>query len=193
MILNLVFLFLAYLAGSINFSIIIFHLLGKGDPRQKYSQNPGATNVYRQAGKWWALCVLLLDMTRAAGVALAALYYLAPGAVTFSGLGLLLGNRFPCFHGFRGGKGVANYLGFTAVVAPMWAGLAAVAWAAAFGLARIPFISSFCMVSILAFGVMQTFNFKIGPVIGTAMTLLLIFVNHKQNITDFYHPRKRKQ
>ena len=190
MISNFTFFLIAYLAGSINFSIILFRLRGKGDPRQKYSKNPGATNVYRQAGKWWALFVLLLDMGRAAVVALAALHFLTPGPITFSGFGLLLGNRYPCFHGFRGGKGVANYLGFSAVIAPMWAGAAILAWIVVFGIARQPFLSSFFMVTLLAIGTVLFFDFEMLPVLGTTLSLVLIFINHKQNVIDFFRAPK---
>ena len=65
-------LLLAYLAGSINFAIIVLRLLGKEDPRTTFSGNAGTTNVYRQAGKGWAVLVLLLDVGRPpAGCALA--------------------------------------------------------------------------------------------------------------------------
>ncbi|HOO41495.1 MAG TPA: glycerol-3-phosphate acyltransferase, partial [Syntrophales bacterium] len=54
----------AYLAGSVNFAIILFAVLGKGDPRSGFSGNAGATNVRRQAGLGWAALVLLLDLIR---------------------------------------------------------------------------------------------------------------------------------
>ena len=108
----------AYVAGSVNFSILVCRVTGRQDPRHYGSGNPGATNVYRQAGIGWAAAVLLLDMGRAVGVALAANTLLPFWQVPWVGLGLILGNRFPCFHAFRGGKGVANYLGFTAGRAP---------------------------------------------------------------------------
>ncbi|MBC2711578.1 MAG: glycerol-3-phosphate acyltransferase [Desulfosarcina sp.] len=111
---TLFFLFaFAYVAGSVNFSILAFRLTGREDPRGHGSGNPGATNVYRQAGIGWAVAVLLSDMGRAVAVALVANTLLPFWQVPWVGLGLILGNRFTCFHGFKGGKGVANYLGFT--------------------------------------------------------------------------------
>ena len=109
----------AYLAGSVNFAILLFKALGKDDPRAGFSGNPGATNVYRQAGYFWAVLVLTLDMSRALGVAFIALHLVPLVLVPWAGLGLILGNRFPCLHGLRGGKGVANYLGFTMIIAPV--------------------------------------------------------------------------
>ena len=58
-----------YTFASINFSILLFKILGKNDPRQEFSGNPGVFNVYRILGLRWASVVLLLDICRAMGVA----------------------------------------------------------------------------------------------------------------------------
>ncbi|MDA8139586.1 MAG: glycerol-3-phosphate acyltransferase [Desulfobacteraceae bacterium] len=140
----------AYLAGSVNFSILLFRLLGKGDPRSQFSGNPGVTNVFRQAGWTVAGLVLLLDVGRAAGVALAASHFLRVHLVPWAGFGLILGNHFPCFHKFKGGKGVANYLGFCAILLPMGTVLGVVTYLTVFAIFRIPFIASFGMLAVLA-------------------------------------------
>jgi glycerol-3-phosphate acyltransferase PlsY len=127
----------AYAAGSINFSILLFRILGKGDPRKEFSGNAGVTNVYRQGGYLWATVVLLMDLARAMGIALISTSLLQMELVPWVGLGLILGNRFPCFHNFRGGKGVANYLGFTTVIAPLAAGVAALSWVVTYSIFRI--------------------------------------------------------
>jgi len=111
-------LILAYIAGSINFAILLFKILGREDPRNKFSGNPGTSNVYRQAGMHWAAMVLILDMGRAVFIALISLNLLKTNYVPWIGFALILGNRFPCFHQFKGGKGVANFLGFAAVINP---------------------------------------------------------------------------
>jgi len=66
--------------------------------------------------------------------------------IPWVGLGLILGNRLPCFHQFRGGKGVANYLGFSAFIAPLWALAAILAWLISYTFYRIAFIGSLIMV-----------------------------------------------
>ena len=142
-------LLFTYLAGSINFAIIALRLLGKEDPRTKFSGNAGTTNVYRQAGWGWAALVLLLDVGRAAALAALALALLPFAFVPWIGLALVAGNRFPCFHGFRGGKGVASYLGFVVPIAPWGAAAACLAWVAVHRIVRIPFIASFCMILVL--------------------------------------------
>ena len=148
----MVFLFgllCAYLAGSVNFAILLFRLLGKDDPRTRFSGNAGVSNVYRQAGWLLAVLVLVLDVGRAMVVALLAGRLWADALVPWAGLALVLGNHFPCFHGWRGGKGVANYLGFYALLLPLGVGLALVAYLMVFALTRIPFLASFGILATL--------------------------------------------
>jgi glycerol-3-phosphate acyltransferase PlsY len=174
----------AYVAGSINFSILVFRVTGREDPRHHGSGNPGATNVYRQAGIGWAVAVLLLDMGRAVLVALVAEALVPFWQVPWVGLGLILGNRFPCFHRFQGGKGVANYLGFTAVVAPVWAALGVLAWGAAHLAWHTPFLSSFAMVFFLAAGTAIAGGGSWWGGVGAVVTALLIVACHHRNIRE---------
>jgi glycerol-3-phosphate acyltransferase PlsY len=175
---------LAYLAGSINFSILLFRISGKEDPRKDFSGNPGVVNVYRQAGLLMAALIWLLDMGRAIGVSLVCFYLLPTILVPIGGLALILGNRFPCFHQLRGGKGVANYLGFTTIIAPLAAGISALAWLVTFALFRIPFVGSFVMVFILGVGTLLVCNFD--PLSGAAVlaTVALIYFGHKRNVVE---------
>jgi glycerol-3-phosphate acyltransferase PlsY len=184
------YLLAAYLIGSINFSILLFKLLKKEDPRNQFSGNPGVTNVYRQAGPGWAAAVLLLDTGKAVALSLAALNGLPPSAIPWVSVALIFGNRYPVFHQFSGGKGVANYLGFTAAISPVGSLLSALAWTISFGIVRIPFIASFFMVLGLAGATI--FRWREFPlaVIGSIVTLILIIINHRQNIAAF---RERKK
>jgi len=181
----------SYLAGSINFSIILFRLLGRGDPRAGFSGNAGVTNVYRQAGMLWAAVILALDMGRAVGVAVAAACFLPGPAVPWAGASLVAGNRFPVFHGFRGGKGVANYLGFTAYLSPAAAAASCAVWVAVYGIARVPFIASFFMVAVLAGGAVTVFWPSPGAITGTAATFVFIVASHARNIGELVSNRKR--
>ena len=176
----------AYLAGSINFAIIFFKLTGKADPRLSFSGNAGTTNVYRQAGYFWAAVILLLDLGRALGVAALAVYYLEVRYLPWAGFFLVLGNSFPCFHNFRGGKGVANYLGFTALISPWMALASAAIWLIAYGIGRITFIASFFMVFALALGQAFTLHWKFSALAGAAATFLLILFNHRKNIIEYW-------
>lgn len=175
----------AYIAGSVSFSIVLFKILGKDDPRNMFSGSAGATNVYRQAGFFLAALVLSLDMARAIGIALVATFALPSDFVPWICLGLILGNRFPCFHNFRGGKGVANYLGFTLVVAPVSAVISMPAWLIARRLFGFPFIASLVMVLILALGTLTGYGYRPIPGTGILITTMLVFYNHKRNIHEF--------
>ncbi|MDD5722779.1 MAG: glycerol-3-phosphate acyltransferase [Syntrophales bacterium] len=172
----------AYLVGSVNFSILLFRLLGREDPRNRFSGNAGVTNVYRQAGFFGAAVVLLLDLGRALAVAWTALHFLEIWVTPWVGFALILGNRFPCFHRFHGGKGVAGYLGFTILIAPLAAAVSALVWVMVYAVVRIPFIASFFMVATLAAGTILACDYHPAAVAGIVGTALFIIYNHGENI-----------
>ena len=185
-------LLLAYFAGSINFAIIFLGLLGREDPRTKFSGNAGTTNVYRQAGIGWAAVVLLLDTGRAVGLAALGLYLLPAPLVPWVGTALVAGNRFPCFHRFQGGKGVASFLGFTILIAPWGTVLSCLVWVVVYGIVRIPFIASFFMVLILGGATASSGDSQAVSIAGTVVTVLLIFLNHRKNIVTLLAQRRMK-
>jgi len=186
-------LLLAYFTGSINFAIILLGLLGKEDPRMKFSGNAGTTNVYRQAGIVWAAVVLLLDAGRAVGLAALALYLLPVSQMAWVGMALVTGNRFPCFHRFQGGKGVASFLGFTILLAPWGAVLSCLVWVVVYGTARIPFVASFCMILVLGGSAVLAGGAEVISIAGTVATVLLVFFNHRKNIVTLLAERRGKR
>ena len=99
-----------YLLGSIPFGLILARFAGIGDLRQIGSGNIGATNVLRAGGKGLAALTLLLDAAKGTAAVLIAARW-GEGAALLAGLGAFLGHLFPVWLGFRGGKGVATYLG----------------------------------------------------------------------------------
>ena len=179
-----------YLAGSVNFPILLFRMLGRDDPRYHFSGNAGVTNVYRQAGLFWAGVILLLDVGRAFIVSGAALHLLPIQYAPWVGLALILGNRFPCFHQFRGGKGMASYLGFTAMISPLSAVFSAIAWIVVYGIVRIPFIASFFMTVVLMVGTIIACGYHSAATTGTIVSALLIFYNHRRNIRELFSSRR---
>jgi len=183
MFLLLLTLAMAYAAGSVNFSIVLFRLLGRGDPRESFSCNPGVSNVYRQAGPGMAAGVLSLDLLRAAGVGWLSVRLCSPDQLGWCALALVAGNRFPLFHGFRGGKGVANYLGFTALVSPWAALLAAWVWLVIFGMLRVPFLGSFGMVAALSLGLAHRGGFSAPALVAVAAVTVLIVAAHRSNLS----------
>lgn len=182
---------LAYAVGSVNFSILLFKLLGRGDPRSRFSGNPGTSNVTRQLGYGWGAVVLILDVGRAAGVAFLAGALLQEHAlVAWTGLALLLGNRYPLFHGFKGGKGVATYLGFAASVAPLFALLSCLVWVVVYAIVRTPFIGSFFMVAVAGIGIVEHYRCGATALAGTILTLAMIMHAHLPNVRAHLAARK---
>jgi glycerol-3-phosphate acyltransferase PlsY len=107
---NLLSLAGGYLLGSIPFGLVLAKLAGLGDLRQIGSGNIGATNVLRAGGKGVAALTLILDAAKGTAAVLLAARFGEPAALA-AGLGAFLGHVFPAWLGFKGGKGVATYLG----------------------------------------------------------------------------------
>ena len=115
---------IAYLIGSINFSVIISKKMAGFDVREKGSGNAGSTNVLRTVGKKAAALTLLCDILKGVvSVLIALLVGLIAGEsaskailVEVAALAVVLGHTFPVFFGFRGGKGVATSLGIILLV-----------------------------------------------------------------------------
>jgi acyl phosphate:glycerol-3-phosphate acyltransferase len=108
----LYFLIGSYLLGSISSAIIICRICNLPDPRTQGSRNPGATNVLRIGGKKVAAFVLIFDGLKGAIPVILAHYFgLNLFELTIILLSTFLGHVFPIYFGFKGGKGVATYLG----------------------------------------------------------------------------------
>jgi glycerol-3-phosphate acyltransferase PlsY len=119
---------LSYLHGSIPFGLLLTKMFGKGDIREIGSGNIGATNVLRTGSKGLAAATLLLDAAKgAAAVLIAKVYW--PDAVNFAAAGALVGHLYPVWLKFRGGKGVATFLGILVPLLPIAALAYALIWA----------------------------------------------------------------
>jgi glycerol-3-phosphate acyltransferase PlsY len=100
-----------YLAGSIPFGLLITRLAGMEDIRAIGSGNIGATNVLRTGSKALAAGTLIGDALKGTAAVLAARYAFGPDAALVAAVGALLGHIFPVWLSFKGGKGVATYIG----------------------------------------------------------------------------------
>lgn len=116
-------LLFGYLLGSIPFGLILTKLAGTSDIRAIGSGNIGATNVLRTGRKGLAAATLLCDMLKGTVAVLAANYLFGRDVALVAGLGAFLGHLFPVWLKFRGGKGVATFIGI----------LLALSWPAALG------------------------------------------------------------
>src|SRR5437868_654621 len=106
-------LLFGYLLGSIPFGLFFAFASGAGDVRKIGSGNIGATNVLRTGKKWAAAATLLSDGLKGAAAVLLARSLLPPGCEIFAALAAVLGHVFPLWLRFKGGKGVATFLGVT--------------------------------------------------------------------------------
>ena len=118
MVIDVVMAIIAYLIGSINFSVIISKKVAGFDVREKGSGNAGSTNMLRSVGKGAAALTLLSDILKGVVAILIAIGIgnLVKDAdkgllVQIAGVAVVLGHTFPIFFGFKGGKGVATSLG----------------------------------------------------------------------------------
>lgn len=102
-----------YLIGSIPFGIIIAKIMGLGNLRNIGSGNIGATNVLRTGNKLAAILTLIFDLSKSAVVVILAHQLFDDSAAQIAGLASFLGHCFPVWLGFKGGKGVATFIGIT--------------------------------------------------------------------------------
>lgn len=133
---------LAYLLGSVPFGLVITRALGLGELRTIGSGNIGATNVLRTGHRGAALATLLLDAGKGGIAVLIARAILGEDAAQLAALAAFLGHLFPVWLGFRGGKGVATFLGILLVLAWPAGLLACATWAAVAVIGRISSLSA---------------------------------------------------
>lgn len=171
---------LGYLLGSVPFGVVLTRALGLGDLRKIGSGNIGATNVLRTGNKGAAAATLLLDGAKGAVAVLIARAIAAEDAAQIAGGAAFLGHLFPVWLGFRGGKGVATFLG--TLIALAWpVGLAACGlWLVTAVISRISSLSALVAAAgavVLSWALGQGQIFLLTTVLAT-----LVYVRHRANI-----------
>ncbi|NHB75315.1 glycerol-3-phosphate 1-O-acyltransferase PlsY [Rhodobacter calidifons] len=171
---------LGYLLGSIPFGVLVTRVMGLGDLRRIGSGNIGATNVLRTGNKGAALATLLLDGGKGALAVLVARWLLAEDAAQLAGLAAFLGHLFPVWLGFRGGKGVATFLGV--LLALNWIVGAAVCatWLLTAVVSRTSSIAALMAAATSALWILALTD---GSLLLLALILtILIYVRHAENL-----------
>ncbi len=170
-----------YFLGAVPFGLLVARALGGLDPRGGGSGNIGATNVARQAGKLAGVLTLLLDLGKGLGPAMLADYWLTPWWAGAVGLAAFVGHCWPVYLRFKGGKGVATFLGVLLGLAP-WAGLAT-------GLVLILLAIATKHMSLGSLvgcgsstGWLWVFNAPTAYLFMAAAMTLLIFYKHRDNM-----------
>ncbi|TPK99284.1 glycerol-3-phosphate 1-O-acyltransferase PlsY [Mesorhizobium sp. B2-4-12] len=177
LILALVF---GYLLGSIPFGLLLTRAAGLGDVRNIGSGNIGATNVLRTGNKGLAAATLLLDALKGTTAVLIAGHF-APETAVWAGLGAFLGHLFPAWLGFKGGKGVATYLGVLIGLAWQVALVFAVAWLAMAYLFRYSSLAALTAAVIVPIALYVLSTPRIAAVF--VVMSIIVFVKHRANIS----------
>ncbi len=169
---------LGYLLGSVPFGLVITRVAGLGDIRTVGSGNIGATNVLRTGRKDLALATLLLDGGKGAIAVFAANALGWPPEI--AGASAFLGHCFPVWLQFKGGKGVATFLG---TLLALWVPAGAVAGATWLIAAFLFRFSSLAALIAAAAAPLVLFSMgKASFAIAATFMTLLIFVRHQANI-----------
>lgn len=171
----------AYLLGAVPFGLVMARAFGLGDLRRIGSGNIGATNVLRTGNRTAAALTLVLDAGKGAMAVLAARALAGETAAQIAAAAAFLGHCYPVWLGFRGGKGVATFLG--TLIALAWpVGLAAcgswMAIAAVFRYSSLAALVAAATAPIWALALGRP-----GVALAAAIMAALIFLRHAGNIT----------
>ena len=171
---------IGYLLGSIPFGMIVARVLGLGNLRNIGSGNIGATNVLRTGNKLGALMTLLLDAAKGAVAVVLARMMAGEDAAQLAALAAFVGHCFPIWLSFRGGKGVATFLGlFLALAWPV--GIACcLSWVIAAAATRISSMAAIYMAALSTIWIVFL-GYPDLFVLGVVLTLF-IFFRHAANI-----------
>ena len=173
-------LLFGYLLGSIPFGLVLTKMAGLGDLRSIGSGNIGATNVLRTGNKKLAAATLLLDALKATAAALIAHAVFGHNAALFGGFAAFIGHLFPVWLGFKGGKGVATYIGTLLGVAPLMVLVFAAAWLSVAFITRYSSLSALVATLVIP-AVLWILGVEEAALVTAVMTVITYW-RHKQNI-----------
>lgn len=192
----LIALALGYAFGSIPFGLILTRLAGLGDVRDIGSRSIGATNVLRTGNKKIAALTLLFDMLKGTAAVLVGMVLAAPLAQAFggqssglllvlvipwiAGLGAIVGHLFPVWLGFKGGKGVATYIGVLAAAYWPAALVFCVSWLVIAAVTRYSSLASLTATFLTFIHFMIVGGHLVVAIV--AVISALIFLKHRENI-----------
>jgi len=171
---------IGYGFGSIPFGMVLAKLMNLGNLREIGSGNIGATNVLRTGNKLAALGTLVLDGGKGAVAVLIARALAGEDTAQLAGLMAFLGHCYPVWLGFKGGKGVATFLGLMLALAFPVGVLCCLAWLVTAGILRISSLSAIVAAASSTFWVAF-----FGPgaiILLSAVLTLLVFWRHRENI-----------
>ena len=171
---------IGYLLGSIPFGLVLTRLAGTQDIRSIGSGSIGATNVLRTGSKALAAGTLLLDALKGTVAVVIAGYIGGPNAAMVAGLGAFLGHLFPVWLKFKGGKGVAVYIGI--LLGLFWPGMVVfcLIWLATAFTTRYSSLSALVAAFVTPMFLWWFGHLALAAL--TALLTLLTFYAHRENI-----------
>lgn len=169
-----------YLLGSIPFGMVISRVMGLGDLRQIGSGNIGATNVLRTGNKGAALGTLLLDGGKGAVAVLLARAMAGEDAAQLAGLMAFVGHCFPIWLKFKGGKGVATFLGIMLALSLPVGLVVCATWL--FGAAITRMSSVGALTAAMSCTVWSLFMARLDMLVLATLLTALVYWRHKENL-----------
>lgn len=173
-------LLFGYLCGSIPFGVVLTRLAGTQDIRTVGSGNIGATNVLRTGRKALAAATLLGDMLKGTAAVVVMLWLFNRNLALAAGLGAFLGHLFPVWLRFKGGKGVATYIGILLGLAWPAALAFGVIWLAVAAITRYSSLAAL-IASATTPAVLLATSSGLEPVLFGLLTVIL-WITHRENI-----------
>ncbi|MBX9458837.1 MAG: glycerol-3-phosphate 1-O-acyltransferase PlsY [Rhizobium sp.] len=171
---------LGYLSGSVPFGLILTKMAGLGDVRAIGSGNIGATNVLRTGNKGLAVATLLLDALKGTVPAALGYHFFGVEGGVIAGFAAFLGHIFPVWLGFKGGKGVATYIGVLFGLDWRMGLLFLLVWIATAAITRYSSLSA--LVATVAMPVVQLFTGDIKIAAVAAVMTVIAWIKHRANI-----------
>jgi glycerol-3-phosphate acyltransferase PlsY len=181
----------AYLIGSISNAILLCRVFKLPDPREYGSKNPGTTNVLRVAGKYFAITVLILDICKGFfTVWIISQLFISNLVISMSAVAVFLGQLFPIFFKFKGGKGIAVSLGIITAFYWQLSLLLIITWVLVFLKSKISSLAGLTatLVTILVSFWLPNKTFATSIML---ISLLILF-RHKQNIKNLFNKTEYK-
>jgi len=181
---------IGYLIGSIPFGLVLTRLAGLGDIRNIGSGNIGTTNVLRTGSKKLALATLLLDGGKGAVVVILANIFLTQDYAVLAGGAAFLGHLFPIWLKFKGGKGVATFIGVMLAISWPAGVLVALTWiltALIFCMSSLSALVAAALGPVYIYGLsttpfMETYFGDLQRIELSVFMAVLIYIRHHENI-----------
>ncbi|ODT07926.1 MAG: glycerol-3-phosphate acyltransferase [Mesorhizobium sp. SCN 65-20] len=169
-----------YLLGSIPFGLLLTRAAGLGDVRRIGSGNIGATNVLRTGNKKLAAATLLLDALKGTVAVVIASRWGHDAAIA-AGLGAFIGHLYPVWLGFKGGKGVATYLGVLLGLSYLGALVFAATWLIVAFVTRYSSLAALTAAVVVPIALYMMDLPKAAGLL--ALMSVIVFIRHRANIS----------